>query len=116
MDQGIVSITEDAANEILSMLRERNPQNEMTAEQIMAVKDMRELFGLMGGPGFMPGGPGPEGRPDRPEGFPGGPDGMGGPGGFPGGGFENENAGPASADFYMNDTVNAFSGVTDETE
>ena len=116
MDQGVVSVTEDAANEILNKIREMNPQSEATAEQIMAVKDMRELFGLMGGPGRIPGGPPPEGRPGGENGFPGDPNGKGGPGGFPGGGFENENAGPASADFYMNDTVNAFSGVTDETE
>ena len=109
MDQGVVSVTEDAANEILNKIHEMNPQSEVTAEQIMAVKDMRELFGLIGGPGRIPGGPPPEGRP-------GGENGKGGPGGFPGGGFENENVGPASADFYMNDTVNAFSGVTDETE
>ena len=89
-------------------------------EQILAIKDMRELFDLTGGPGRMPGGQAPEGMPGDPNGigpggFPGDPNGMG-PGGFPGGGFENENAGPASADFYMNDTVNAFSGVTDEAK
>ena len=44
-------------------------------------------------------------------GFPGGP--MGGPGGnF--GSMEPGQAGEPSADFFMNDTVNAFSGVADE--
>ena len=52
---------------------------------------MRELFDLMGH-----GRLGPDGR-----------------GGFPGN-FEGQNAGEPSADFFMNDTVNAFSGVTDE--
>ena len=88
---------------------------------------MRELFDLMGhgrlgpdGRGGFPGGP--EGMPPMPPdgqgGFPGGPGGM--PpmppdrqGGFPGN-FEGQNAGEPSADFFMNDTVNAFSGVTDE--
>ena len=119
-EQGVLSITREAAEQILTIIREMNPQTEVTVEQILAIKDMRELFDLTGGPGRMPGGQAPEGMPGDPNGigpggFPGDPNGMG-PGGFPGGGFENENAGPASADFYMNDTVNAFSGVTDEAK
>ena len=110
-EQGVLSITQEAADQILAIIREMNPQTEATAEQILAIKDMRELFDLTGGPGRMPGGMAPEGMNG---GFPGDPNGMSGPGTFPGGGFGNENAGPASADFYMNDTVNAFSGVTDE--
>ena len=68
-----------------------------------------------GQPGDMPempdefrGGPNDgDGFGQPPAGMPGGP--MGGPGGF-----MNAAAGEASADFFMNDTVNAFSGVTDE--
>ena len=97
-----VSITADAAEAVLAIIREGNPETVVTVEQITAVTDMREIFDLMrpGGPGGFPGGP--EGGPGR---FPGGPDEMG-----------EVPAGPASADFFMNDTVNSFSGVTDETE
>lgn len=87
--------------------------------------------GFPGGPEGMPpmtpdgqgGFPGrPEGMPPIPpdgqKGFPGGPGGMppmppDGQSGFPGN-FEGQNAGEPSVDFFMNDTVNAFSGVTDE--
>ena len=89
-DDGSVSITEAAAAEILEMIRERDPQTEVTAETIAEVTDMRELFPLM-----EPGGP------------------MGGPMGGPGAPAP-EDAGEPSADFFMNDKVNAFSGVTDE--
>ncbi len=122
-EDGSISITLEAAEAILSIVRERNPEAEATAEQIAAFTDMRSLFDLMGrgmgGPGGRGGFQGgPEGmppmRPDGPEGMrmmP--PDGMGGPGDFPGG-AEAQNAGEPSVDFFMNDTVNAFSGVTDE--
>ena len=129
---GIVSITEEAAAAILEIILENNPESSATAEQIAAITDMRELFDLlgrgMGGPGGRPGMPGdPNGGPGGfpgmpgdanggPGGFPGMPgDPNGGPGGFPGmpGEFEGE-AGEPSTDFYMNDTVNAFSGVADE--
>ena len=90
-----VSITADAAEAVLAIIREGDPETTVTVEQITAVTDMREIFDLM-----RPGGP--EGGPGR---FPGGPDDMG-----------EVPAGPASADFFMNDTVNSFSGVTDETE
>lgn len=140
-DDRSVSITPEAAEAILAIIKERNPESEATAEQIAAITDMRSLFDLMGqgmgGPGGRGGFPGgPEGMPPMPPegmggqppmpadgqgGFPGGPegmppmppDGMGGPGGFPGG-PEPQKAGEPSADFFMNDTVNAFSGVTDE--
>lgn len=93
-----VSITADAAEAVLEIIRKGDPETTVTVEQITAVTDMREIFDLM-----RPGGPGgPEGGPGR---FPGGPDDMG-----------EVPAGPASADFFMNDTVNSFSGVTDETE
>ena len=97
-----VSITADAAEAVLAIIREGDTETAVTVEQITAVTDMRELFDMMrpGGPGGFPGGP--EGGPGR---FPGGPDEMG-----------EVPAGPASADFFMNDTVNSFSGVTDETE
>ena len=138
-DDRSISITLDAAEEILATVKERNPESEATAEQIAAFTDMRELFDLTGrgrggpnGRGGFPGGPegqppmSPDGgfpgdtgqRPPMPpdDGFPGGPGGMppmGGPGSFPGD-FTNQGTGEPSADFIMNDTVNAFSGVTDE--
>ena len=144
-DDRTVSITLEAAEKVLAIIKERNPESEATVEQIAAITDMRELFDLMGhgrlgpdGRGGFPGGP--EGMPPMPPdgrgGFPGGPEGMppmppdgqggfpGGPGGMPPmppdrqggfpGNFEGQNAGEPSADFFMNDTVNAFSGVTDE--
>ena len=95
------TISEDAAEEILEEIRELDPDSTVTLEEIMAVTDVDGLMALcfrdmpMGGPG---------------GGFPGGD--------FPGGGFggpDAANQGEPSADFYMNDTVNAFSGVTDET-
>ena len=97
-----VSITADAAEAVLAIIQKGDPETTVTVEQITAVTDMREIFDLMrpGGPGGFP--EGPEGGPGR---FPGGPDEMG-----------EVPAGPASADFFMNDTVNSFSGVTDETE
>ena len=85
-DDGSVSITEAAAAEILEMIRERDPQTTLTAEDIAAVTDMSEMFGWMG----------PMGGPGRP------------------GGPAPENAGEPSVDFFMNDKVNAFSGVADE--
>lgn len=97
-----LTISEDTAEEILEEIRELNPESTVTLEDIMAVTDVRGLMSLY----FpdMPAG-GPEG------GFPGGD--------FRGGGFpgapEGANQGEPSADFYMNDTVNAFSGVTDES-
>ena len=66
----------------------------MTVEEVAAISDMRDIFGLIFDRGF---GPGP----------------MGGPGGD----FERMepgNEGEPSIDFFMNDTVNAFSGVSDE--
>jgi len=137
-DDRSVSITPEAAEAILAIIKERNPESEATAEQIAAITDMRSLFDLMGqgmgGRGGFPGGRegmpsmppegmggqppmpadgqgdflvGPEGMPPMPQ------DGMGGPGGFPGA-PESQEAGEPSADFFINDTVNAFSGVTDE--
>lgn len=142
-DDRSVSITIEAAEEILAIIKERNPETEATVEQIAAITDMRGIFDLMGrgmgGPGGRGGFPGgPEGmgpRPDMPGGqggfpgapegmpeFPGGPEGMGGRPGMPGdmgpdgfpGDMNGQPAGDPSADFFMNDTVNAFSGVADE--
>ena len=98
-DDGSVSITAEAAEEILAILREQDPETTMTVEQITAITDMQEAFGILFDRGFGPGGPmgGPTGGP------------MGGPGGM-----EPGETGEPSADFFMNDTVNAFSGVADE--
>ena len=136
-DDRTVSITMEAAEEILAIIKERNPESEATVEQIAAITEMRRLFDLMGrgmggpggrggfpgGPGGMPGMPGgpdgmggPGGFPGGPggmPGMPGGPEGMGGPGGFPGN-FNEQPQGEPSFDFVMSDMVNAFSGVTDE--
>ena len=93
-EDGSVSITTDAAEKILAILTEQNPETAVTVEEIAAISDMRDIFGLIFDRGF---GPGP----------------MGGPGGN----FERMgpgNEGEPSIDFFMNDTVNAFSGVSDE--
>ena len=116
-DNGSVSISEEGAEGILRKLTEMGMEINLTAEQITAFTDMREIFDLFrpmggpGGPGRRPDGPmdgGPQ--PGGPEGMPGGPEGM--PGDFPGG--PEEESGEPSADFFMSDTVNAFSGVRDE--
>lgn len=92
-EDGSVSITEGAAEEILLILREQDPETTVTVEEITAITDIRDMFGVL----FGEFGRGP----------------MGGPGGdFPGN--EPDNAGQPSVDFFMNDTVNAFSGVADE--
>jgi len=91
---GQVTISGEATEQILMMLQDANPQAEATAEEIIAITDIRELFNLFMG--------GDAGFPDS--------------GGFPGGDFGTADAGEPSTDFYMNDTVNAFSGVADETE
>ena len=86
-EDGSVSITAEAAQTIAEMLKERDPNTDVTAEEIETITDMDGLFRLM-----MPSGP------------------MGAPMGGP----EGQNTGEARTDFFMNDTVNAFSGVTDE--
>ena len=86
-EDGSVSITAEAAQTIAEMLKERDPNTDVTAEEIETITDMDGLFRLM-----IPGGP------------------MGAPMGGP----EGQNTGEARTDFFMNDTVNAFSGVTDE--
>ena len=93
-DDGSVSVTAEAAEEILSMLKERDPETTVTAEQISAVTDMHGIFDFFFDRGF---GPGPMGGPGRDF-----------------GGTEPAQEGAPSADFIMNDTVNAFSGVADE--
>lgn len=121
-ENGKVSVNANAAEAILEKLSEMGMAADATAEQITAITDMGEFFSLFGG--MMPG-PGAMGdfpgrRPDDGNGFPGGPEGRpeppagGFPGGFPGDNFGTESAGDPSSDFFMNDTVNAFSGVADE--
>ncbi len=92
-DDGTVSITAEAAETILAMIRERDPENTASAEEIAAVTNMDDLFRLMRPGGFGPGGP------------------MGGPGNR-----ESREEGEPRSEFFMNDTVNSFSGVADETE
>ena len=86
-EDGSVSITAEAAQTIAEMLKERDPNTDVTAEEIETITDMDGLFRLMM---------------------------SGGPMGAPMGGPEGQNTGEARTDFFMNDTVNAFSGVTDE--
>ena len=124
-EDGSFSVTEEAAKEILDMVKTFDENTEVTVEQITALTDYNGIFtlffgeGFGGGPGGFPGGR-PEGGPGGPGGFPGGrPEGgPGGPGGFPGGPMGGPDGqapvGEPSADFFMNDTVNSFSGVTDE--
>lgn len=114
-EDGKVSVSDEAAEAILVKISEMGIETDETAEQIAAITTMDELFalfgGMMPGPGRM-GGPGP--RPDGQGGIPGGrPEPP--QGGFPGGDFGGESADEPSSDFFMNDTVNAFSGVTDES-
>ncbi len=85
-EDGSCSVSAEAAEEILAVLREQDPETAVTAEEIAAITRMNEIFDL-----FMPAG-------------------MGMPPEAPGG----QGDGSPSADFYMNDTVNAFSGVTGE--
>ena len=75
-------------------LKEQDPETTVTAEKIAAITDMQEAFGILFDRGF---GPGPMGGPGRDF-----------------GGMESGNEGEPSVDFFMNDTVNAFSGVADE--
>ncbi len=93
-EDGSVSITAEAAEEILAILKEENPETTVTAEMIAAITDMQEVFGLLFDRGF-----GPRPMEGRGRDF---------------GGMEPGNEGEPSADFFMNDTVNAFSGVADE--
>lgn len=109
-EDGTVSVSAEAAEAILEQLKKRDPETAVTVQELQAITQMNVLFDLMG-PGSPNGGP--NGGPDTPNaefsdgGFPGGfGGGFGGPGA--------ENSGEASANFFMNDTVNAFSGVTDE--
>jgi hypothetical protein len=132
-----VTITEAGANNIVAMIQQMNSSVSAKASQFMGITDTSELFsvfdqvmrgssgGGMGGPGGGMGGPGggmggPGGGMGGPGGGMGGPGGgMGGPGGGfggPGGSSDNGNTGDPSTDFYMKDTVNAFSGVADETK
>lgn len=85
---GSVSISEEAAEEILAVIKMRNPETEVTAAQIAEITDIRSLMDLT----------------------------FGGRGGFPGGDFAAAESGEPSINFYMNDTVNAFSGVSDESQ
>lgn len=128
INQGSVTITEEGANNIIAMMKEMNPSVTATASQFTGITQTEVLFSTfdqlmrgsdsgMGGPGGGMGGPG--GGMGGPGGGMGGPGGgMGGPGGGMGGqdGPSGEDeTGEPSTDFLMNDMVNNFIGLTDET-
>lgn len=133
---GTITITQEGAESILTMLQQRNPDTTVTLEDILACDTYQALMELagMGGMGDRPEGqfpqdgepgqfpegmePGqpPEGMEQFPEGMEPGerPEGED-PGQRPGDTNQGET-GPASTEFYMTDKVNAFSGVADADE
>ena len=120
---GTISVTQEGASSILSMIQQRNPETTVTVEDILACDTYQALMELagMGGraDGEFPEGMEPGERPedmepgDRPEGMEPGerPEDMNS-GRQPGDDNQGET-GLASTEFYMTDKVNAFSGVAD---
>lgn len=112
-NQGVsTQIDSEMANIVFNLIKERIVDKEITLDEIMACTTVQEFIELMGidvHGALIPDGQ----RPDMPEGeIPEFPEG----GMFtPDGNSNNiQTAGDANFEFYMNDKVNAFSGVADE--